>query len=143
MLLSETVPFKVFVSRASVDKNHERVQHTIELLLQYQVNIYIAENDYQCGGKLTAKVKSNLSTSTVVIAFLTSNGVKSAWVQQEIGFAKALNKPVFILYDDTKVKETGEYFGMCFDEEGCKLSDAEGMSNLLVRIIKSNPKYEK
>jgi len=142
MTLSEKIPFKVFVSRASEDKDIKVLKYIIEILGDNGVEVYIAENDRQFGEKLTIKVKDNLNTSTVIIVFLTRNGVMSAWVQQEIGFATALNKHVFIFYDENEVKETGKYFGMRFDEEACKLSDIEGIGTLIGRIIKLNQAYQ-
>lgn len=56
------------------------------------INCYIAERDWQFGHDLPTVIEENIRNSDCMVVFLTQGGVHSAWVNQEVGFARACNK---------------------------------------------------
>lgn len=56
------------------------------------INCYVAERDVQLGKSLPAKIENAIRTCDCFVVFLTQGGSSSAWVNQEIGFARACNR---------------------------------------------------
>lgn len=89
--------FKVFISHSIEDL--EIVSIISDGLKLIGIDIYIAEFYPEPGRTLSDKVLENLRSSDCVIVLLTHFGAKSAWIQQEIGIAKTLGKPVIPLLE--------------------------------------------
>jgi len=58
------------------------------------VDVYLAEHDPKPGASVGAKVMQALQGSDAVVVLITSTSIDSAYVQQEIGLAKAYAKPL-------------------------------------------------
>jgi hypothetical protein len=87
----------VFLSHATVDRGHvSLVQRQIEAL---GVNVYLAEHDPKPGTSIAIRVEEALKRCHVVVVLITSNSVNSAYVQQEVGIARAHGKPIIPLVD--------------------------------------------
>jgi hypothetical protein len=56
------------------------------------INCYIAERDWQFGMSLPQKIENAIRTSDCLVAFWTQGGAYSAFVNQEIGFARACGR---------------------------------------------------
>jgi hypothetical protein len=56
------------------------------------ISTNISERDSHYGEPLSEKIERSIKASDCMLIFLTKDGTQSAWVNQEIGFAKALGK---------------------------------------------------
>jgi hypothetical protein len=56
------------------------------------VSVYLAENDPRPGEVVAAKVMTEIKACDAMVVLLADGGASSAWVQQEIGAAKAFDK---------------------------------------------------
>ncbi|HEX9896678.1 MAG TPA: toll/interleukin-1 receptor domain-containing protein [Dehalococcoidales bacterium] len=84
--------FSVFISHSVSDLN---VVYQFKYWLEVNgIGVYVADNQPQLGVQLPVKVSNGINQSDCVIAILTQNGDRSAWVNQEIGYAKATGKLV-------------------------------------------------
>lgn len=77
--------FTVFISHSTKDLNV--VNEFAKWLRANNVIVYIAESQVQAGERLPEKISKLINQSDCVLAFLTVEGTRSKWVNQEIGFA--------------------------------------------------------
>jgi hypothetical protein len=83
---------EVFLSHATADAEHvELVSRQIEAL---GIDVYLAEHDPKPGTSIVQKVEETLKRSDAVVVLITSTSVNSAYVQQEIGLARAYGKVI-------------------------------------------------
>ena len=88
---------KVFLSHSTRDKSEvELVKRQIEAL---GVDVYLAEHDPKPGTSIAAKIESALKTSHILVVLITTHGLNSNYVHQEIGIARALQKPIIPVVD--------------------------------------------
>src|SRR2546422_972197 len=66
---------------------------------QGDINIYTSDGDVQAGEYVDKKIRERISASDALVVLLTARGVASPYVQQEIGVALALGKPVVPLVE--------------------------------------------
>ena len=83
---------KVFISHSSTDKPW--IDWIAQQAQAIGVEPYLAEHDVQAGRLISEKVKSNIRSSDAVLVFLTTHGMCSVYVQQEIGAAVTMGKLV-------------------------------------------------
>jgi hypothetical protein len=87
----------VFLSHATADDAiTESIRRHLSAL---GVEVYCAEHDNQAGRPLTDKVVGAIRRSDLVVVLLTLQGYDSAYVQQEVGIARAAGKLVVPLLD--------------------------------------------
>jgi tetratricopeptide (TPR) repeat protein len=83
---------RVFLSHSTKDREHVAlVQREIETL---EIDVYLAEHDPKPGTPISAKVEAELSRCHVVVVLITSTSVGSAYVWQEVGFARRHGTPI-------------------------------------------------
>ena len=83
--------WKVFIGYSSEDD--ELAQYIHDCLKRIvQIQPYKAENYLQFGEDFKKKIQNEQDTSQFMIVLLTNNGIRSQWVNQEIGYAYALKK---------------------------------------------------
>lgn len=63
------------------------------------VHVYLAEHDPKPGTPISSKVQEALKRCHAVVVLITTNSVDSAYVQQEIGLARAYEKPIVPIVD--------------------------------------------
>jgi hypothetical protein len=63
-------------------------------LSHHGVDYYLAERDWRFGERLPARIESAIKRSNFVLGFLTIDGEAAAYVNQEIGVAAAIGKPI-------------------------------------------------
>lgn len=79
--------YRVFLSHSNEDADHvNRVKGQVAPL---GVDLYAAEHDVQAGHNLEGKVLAAIRESDALVVLLTVDGAESAYVQQEVGAAKA------------------------------------------------------
>jgi hypothetical protein len=84
--------YKVFISHSTRDQG--LVVYLANLLRRFGVDTSVAEWHLSPGKRLDRKVFGEIKKSDCVVAFLTRNGTRSNWVQQEIGYSLQLDKLV-------------------------------------------------
>jgi nucleoside 2-deoxyribosyltransferase len=83
---------EVLLSHATADAEHVAlVSKQIEAL---GINVYLAEHDPKPGTSIAHKVEEALKHCDAVVVLITSTSVNSAYVQQEIGLARAHGKVI-------------------------------------------------
>lgn len=99
-----TESFKVFFSHSEADAAlTEQISNLLEML---GIHPFVYEY-YSAGGiNRFDRIKTMIQEAPLFLVLLTDNGLKSQWVNQEIGYAVALNKtPIPILEINPTTKE--------------------------------------
>lgn len=91
------MPYKVFISHSTRDQG--LVIALTNLLSKYGATVFVAEWYLLPGERLDKKVFEQIKNSDCVAVLLTRNGIRSNWVQQEIGHALSLQKPLIPLVE--------------------------------------------
>ena len=91
--------YTVFLSHSMTAEDQPFVRSIADLLATQNVTCYIAERDSQVGQPLAKKIEEAIRTCDCVYALLTKGGNQSAFVQQEIGLATGIGKPVVPLVE--------------------------------------------
>ncbi len=84
--------YKVFISHSTRDQG--LVIYLANLLRRFGVDTSVAEWHLLPGERLDRKVFGEIRTSDCVVALFTRNGMRSNWVQQEIGYSLQQDKLV-------------------------------------------------
>ncbi len=87
--------FKVFLSHATGDIDLAR--EISKKAASVGAEVFIAEEDKRPGTPILQKVEENLRTSHALVVLLTRKGHASAYVQNEIGWARGAGKPIIAL----------------------------------------------
>lgn len=90
--------YKVFISHSTRDQG--LVISLANLLSKFGVEVSVAEWYLAPGERLDRKVFEQIKTSDCVVALLTRNGIRSNWVQQEIGYSLQRNKLVIPIVEN-------------------------------------------
>lgn len=93
--------YKVFVSHSVKDRN--LVLNIRNQLKRAGVNVYLAEEHPQPGMNLPQKIINNIKSADCIVVVLTDAGVRSQFVNQEVGAARSINKPIIPMVEK-KVK---------------------------------------
>jgi len=89
--------YKVFISHSSRDQG--LVISLANLLTRFGMEVSVAEWYLSPGERLDTKVLREIDTSNYVVILLTRQGIRSNWVQQEIGYALNKNKHIIPLVE--------------------------------------------
>ena len=89
--------YKVFISHSTRDR--KLVIALANTLSKFGIKVFVAEWYLTPGQKLDRKVFANLDNADCVVVLLTRNGIRSNWVQQEIGYALKISKPLIPLVE--------------------------------------------
>ena len=84
--------YKVFISHSTCDRG--LVIYLANLLHKFGVEPAVAEWYLTPGQSLDEKVFEQIRGSDCIVALLTRNGIRSNWVQQEIGYSLQRDKLV-------------------------------------------------
>ncbi|MFX1399022.1 MAG: toll/interleukin-1 receptor domain-containing protein [Promethearchaeota archaeon] len=76
---------KIFFSHSTKD-NRLVIGLKKKLEDNYNIEVYLAERDYQLGKSLPQKIMENIDSSKYFLIIYTFNGNSSRYVQQEIGY---------------------------------------------------------
>lgn len=102
--------YRVFISHSTRDQG--LVITLAKLLAQFGVEVAVAEWYLAPGELLDEKVFSQIEQANCVVVLLTKNGIRSNWVQQELGYAIKANKLVIPLVEKgVDLKELGALQG--------------------------------
>jgi len=82
----------VFLSHSVDDRDQVMlVQRQIEAL---GIDVYLAEHNPKPGTSIAAKIDEAIRCSHAVVVLITTTSINSAYVQQEVGLARAYGKPI-------------------------------------------------
>lgn len=81
--------YNVFVSHSMRQDDLAIVYEAARQASLRGIRCYIAERDWQFGKSLPEKIERAIRASDCLVAFWTQGGAHSAFVNQEIGFARA------------------------------------------------------
>lgn len=124
-------PFTVFLSHSTRDAEHVAlVQRQLEAL---GIRVWLAEHDLRPGTSVLAKIESVLPTCDAVVVLITSNGVDSAYVHQEVGMARTHGKPLVPLVDRHVEKQR---LGLVGELEWIEI-DLDDPSDAFVKVTQS------
>lgn len=84
--------YKLFISHSTRDQG--LVISLANLLSKFGVEVSVAEWYLAPGERLDQKVFEQIERANCVVALLTQNGIRSNWVQQEIGHSLQRNRSV-------------------------------------------------
>jgi hypothetical protein len=105
--------YRVFISHSTRDQG--LVMYLARLLDKFGVETWIAEWCLSPGEPLDKKIFNEIQKSDCVVALLTRDGIRSNWLQQEIGYSLAHGKLVIPIVEkgtpeaDLAALETKEY----------------------------------
>lgn len=109
--------FKVFVSHSMAQEDLGIVYEAARQARSKEIDCYIAERDWQFGKSLPKKIETAIRACDCFVAFWTAGGSHSAYVNQEIGFARACQKlRIFVVERGVALK------GFDIDKEYIELS---------------------
>jgi hypothetical protein len=77
--------YKVFISHSTRDQG--LVTGLANMLNRYGVDVLVAEWYLQPGQPVATKILQQIKSADCVVVFLTRDGIRSGWVQQEIAAA--------------------------------------------------------
>lgn len=93
------VPYNFFVSHSMNQADLGIVYETSRQASLRGIASYIAERDWQFGQSLPVKIENAIRNCDCFVAFWTQGGAYSAYVNQEIGFARACGKPRILVVE--------------------------------------------
>ncbi|MDI6704231.1 MAG: toll/interleukin-1 receptor domain-containing protein [bacterium] len=89
--------YKVFISHSTQDRG--LVIAFTKLLAKFGVEVFVAEWYLTPGEHLDRKVFTQIEKADCMVVLLTKNGMRSNWVQQEIGYGIKTRKPLIPLVE--------------------------------------------
>ncbi|MCK4251539.1 toll/interleukin-1 receptor domain-containing protein [candidate division WOR-3 bacterium] len=102
--------YKVFISHSTRDQ--QLVIMLANLLTKFNMQVSVAEWYLIPGQKLDKKVFMEINKSNCVVVLLTKKGIRSNWVQQEMGYAMKSKIPLIpIVEKGVNTKELGALQG--------------------------------
>lgn len=97
--------FHVFLSHDH--KDIKLIDRIWKILSNIKINSYIYEYFREYGEYIPETIKMRIKESLYFVVFLTKNGIKSQWVNQEIGIAHAYDDKLIIPVKEIGVKSKG------------------------------------
>lgn len=128
---------KIFISYSEKDRG---ISHLLTYIMEKDGNEVCMDKHIEPGKKFDEAIQSMITESDAVLLILTENAIKSAWVNQEIGFATALKKHIvpFSLSNDKEFKGmvnyTQSYSNINWDNPNQTIDK-------LVSVLKNQPQY--
>lgn len=102
--------YKVFISHSTRDQ--QLVIMLANLLTKFDMEVSVAEWYLTPGQRLDKKVFGEIDKSNCVVVLLTKKGIRSNWVQHEMGYAMKSKKPLIpIVEKGVKTRELGSLQG--------------------------------
>ncbi len=89
--------YRVFISHSTRDQG--LVISLANLLSKFEVEVFVAEWYLDPGEHIDKKVFEQIEGSNCVVALLSRNGIRSNWVQQEIGYSLKCKKLIIPLVE--------------------------------------------
>lgn len=91
--------YKVFVSHSSESEDLPLINQLANHLQVSGIECYVALWFREPGRDIGEKIRSAIQASDAVFGIWTKGGSQAQWVNQELGFAEALGKPIVLLVE--------------------------------------------
>lgn len=82
--------YTVFISHSTQDRG--LVIALANILAKFEIKVFVAEWYLMPGEPVSKKIFDEIEKSDCIVALLTRNGIRSNWVNQEIGYALKAEK---------------------------------------------------
>jgi len=89
--------YKVFISHSTQDRG--LVISLANLLSKFGADVLVAEWYLAPSDQLEKKISGQIENANCVVVLLTKHGVRSSWMQQEIGYALKSGNPIIPLVE--------------------------------------------
>lgn len=86
--------FSVFVSHSMRPVDLPLLRGVCDHLSHHGIDYYLAERDWRFGESLPPRIEKAIARANFVLGFFTLDGEASAYVNQEIGIAGTMKKPI-------------------------------------------------
>jgi hypothetical protein len=86
---------QIFLSHAT--KDADLVGRVARSIRNLGVKVFLAEEDDRAGANVHKRIAAEIRASEIIVVLLTTESTKSAYVQQEIGYAKRDGKLILPL----------------------------------------------
>lgn len=123
--------YKVFISHDS--KDSAWVEQIEKRLRRENFRAYVFESDPQPGLSVSEKIEDAIESCDVLVVIVTSAGQYSKWVNAEIGYARAKDKPIIAIVDK---RIESPVLPFLRDEEYIA-SDLSNFQNTLPNLVKT------
>lgn len=98
---------KVFVSHSMKDRS---ILDSISNALNHNgITLLIAEHEMDLQNTISVKIKRMIEDCHLGLILLTSHGLESGFVREEIGYLEALRKPSLIVFEKGVEKQYGGF----------------------------------
>jgi hypothetical protein len=140
------VPYRIFLSHSSKDKNFVNLITVMSKLID--IDVYRYDHDIQPGVNIAEKLKQAIKKSDAMIVLLSEESQFSPYVHQEIGMAEISNKPIIPLvqiglgHDCLAMLQGREHIPFDFNNPIDSLSKLDKHLRILVNK-KQSEQYEK
>ena len=140
------VPYRIFLSHSSKDKNFVNLITVMSKLID--IDVYRYDHDIQPGVNIAEKLKQAIKKSDAMIVLLSEESQFSPYVHQEIGMAEISNKPIIPLVqiglsqDCLAMLQGREFIPFDFNNPIDSLSKLDKHLRILVNK-KQSEQYEK
>ncbi|MDP2168473.1 MAG: toll/interleukin-1 receptor domain-containing protein [Thermodesulfovibrionales bacterium] len=102
--------YSVFISHSTKDRG--LVIALAHLLEKFGARVFVAEWYLSPGTPLDKKISEQINKSDCMVVLLTRSGIRSNWVQQEVGYAVGAGKTIIPLVEKgTGTKDLGALQG--------------------------------
>ena len=136
---------KVFISHTFSERDQELSLKFNQYLEKNNINGYLAEQQPEYTILISDKIKNKITSSNYLIAIITDDGLASASVHEEIGFAMGKNIPIILMAEEKlkeKLKEKGVLtYGM--ESEYFTENSFESSSEKVINHIHDGPYNKK
>jgi hypothetical protein len=119
---------KIFISYSRKD---EAVAHLLAHILRANQIDCLIDRELRAGQKFDSKLQQMIREANLILVLLTKDASRSAWVNQEIGFAAAHGKTVWPLAIETDI----EPYGMLSTTQAYSLFDWSDPSLAIQRLV--------
>ncbi len=120
----------VFISYCHKD---EAIAHLLAHILRgHKINCLI-DRQMQAGQKFDSRLQGMIKDAGLILVLLTKAAAESAWVNQEIGFAKAHGKPIWPIGVESGI----EPYGMLLTTQAYSLFDWSDPHHAIKRLVRA------
>lgn len=89
--------YRIFISHSTRDRG--LVIALAKLLAKFGIEVFVAEWYLTPGESIDKEVFDQIEKVDGIVVLLTKNGMRSKWVQEEVGYALRTNKPLIPLVE--------------------------------------------
>lgn len=104
------MPYKIFISYSSFNK--DIVLNVCRTIQSKEVNVFAADYSINYGSHILLTIENEINRCDLFVLLWSEDAKNSAWVQQEIGMAKAKRKPILPLLLDKGLELPAFIYGL-------------------------------